>query len=93
MNLIQIKQIIKKFLWLIKFKFKFPKSPKFIITAYEHRELIDHVKNPNLIIDIGFNRGQFSSLALELWPNTPLLAFDPHPTASKNAAQHLKEKF
>ena len=93
MNFIQIKEIVKKILWLIKFKFRFPNSPKFIITSYEHRKLIYHVKNPNLIIDIGFNRGQFSSLALEFWPNTPLIAFDPHPTASKNAVINLKNKY
>ena len=82
-----------KFLWIIRFKLKYSKSPKFIITAFEHRKLIHYVKKPGLIIDIGFNKGQFSSLALEYWPNVFLLAFDPHPYASKKSSANLSKSY
>ena len=93
MDFKKFKRLSLKFLWLIIFKFKYHKSPKTIITSYEHRGLKKYVKNPNLIIDIGFNKGQFSSLALEYWPKVPLIAFDPHPFACKKASTKLKNSY
>ena len=87
------KKLIFKFLWLIFFKIKYQKSPKSIITSFEHRKLKKYIFSPNLILDIGFNRGQFSSLALEYWPNVSLIAFDPHPYACKNASMKLKKSY
>ncbi len=93
MNFKKFKRLSIKFLWLLIFKFKHHKSPKTIITSFEHRELKKYVKNPNLIIDIGFNKGQFSSLALEYWPKVSLIAFDPHPFACKKASSKLKKSY
>ncbi len=88
-----LKKIIKKFLWLILFKIKYRKSPKSIITSFEHRKLKNYIFSPNLILDIGFNKGQFSSLALEYWPKVFLIAFDPHPYACKDASMKLKKTY
>ena len=87
------KRLFVKVIWLLFFKLKYKKSPKFIITAFEHRKLKKYISEPNLILDIGFNKGQFSSLALEYWPNVSLIAFDPHPYACKNASLKLKNSY
>ena len=83
--------LIRKTYWLIKFKLKYRKSPLFIKTSYEHRKLARLNINPKLVIDAGFNNGQFSSLVLEIWKNTKVVAFDPSPINSKYYASTLKK--
>ena len=63
MNYQNMKKLFSKLFWLICFKIKYKKSPKSIITSFEHRKLKKYIFTPNLILDIGFNKGQFSSLA------------------------------
>ena len=93
MNYKNLKRLFTKFIWLIYFKIKNKKSPISIITAFEHRKLNKYIISPNLILDVGFNKGQFSSLALEFWPNVSVIAFDPHPYACKMAALKLKKSY
>ena len=69
MNYLDLKRLLFKPFWLIFFKINNRKSPKSIITSFEHRKLKKYIVSPSLILDIGFNKGQFSSLALEYWPN------------------------
>lgn len=83
--------LIKKTNWLIKFKLKYRKSPLFIKTSFEHRKLASLNINPELVIDAGFNNGQFSSLVLEIWKNSKVVAFDPSPINSKYYASVLKK--
>ncbi len=85
--------IIKKIIWLISFKLKFRKSPLFIKTSYEHRKLASLNINPKLVIDAGFNNGQFSSLVLEIWKNTCVFGFDPSPINSTDYAKILKKNY
>ncbi|WP_415399069.1 FkbM family methyltransferase [Synechococcus sp. W4D4] len=80
---------IHKGLWLILFKLTHPKSPILIATAFEHRHFLSLGYIPDLVIDVGFNKGQFSSLALEAWRHVPVLAFDPHPSCFKSSADQL----
>ena len=42
-------------------------------------------------IDAGFNNGQFSSLVLEIWKNSKVVAFDPSPINSTDYAKTLFE--
>jgi len=93
MNFQHFKKLIIKFFWLISFKIKYKKSPKSIITSFEHRKLKKYIFSPKLILDIGFNKGQFSSLALEYWPDVNLIAFDPHPYACSHASIKLKKSY
>ena len=93
MNYQKLRKLLIKFLWLIFFKIKYKKSPKSIITSFEHRKLKKYIFEPNLILDIGFNKGQFSSLALEYWPKVFLIAFDPHPYACRDASMKLKKSY
>jgi FkbM family methyltransferase len=47
--------------------------------AIEHR----HLKrlDPDIILDIGANRGQFTLLCRQLFPTIPVIAFEPLPSA------------
>ena len=85
--------LFRKTIWLISFKLKFSKSPLFIKTSYEHRHLASLNIRPKLVIDAGFNNGQFSSLALEIWKDSYVIAFDPSPINSKNYAYSLKKVY
>ena len=47
-----------------------------IIPSVEHIDVIKSLQ-PDLVLDVGFNRGQFTALCSILYPKTRILAFDP----------------
>lgn len=83
-----------KFLWLVFFKLSHQRSPLFILTAFEHRHLSSLSPSPDVVIDVGFNKGQFSSLVLELWKKkSTVLAFDPHPSCAAKSSLYLRNNY
>lgn len=50
-------------------------------------ELVSFI--PDLILDLGAHIGLFSLLAASQWPNTPVLAFEPHPDNARWARLNL----
>lgn len=51
-----------------------------VLAAVEHASALRHLK-PDLVIDVGANRGQFALLARHLWPNARIASFEPLPDA------------
>jgi FkbM family methyltransferase len=49
-----------------------------VAPAVEHRVLLSSVA-PDLVLDVGANRGQFSLVARATHPQTPIHAFEPQP--------------
>ena len=62
----------------------------FIKTSYEHRKLADLNIEPTLVIDAGFNTGKFSTLALEIWKESNVIAFDPYPEIPSKYANKIR---
>ena len=89
----RISFLLQKLIWMAFFKLYHFRSPLSIKTSYEHLHLKRVSPSPDIVIDVGFNTGQFSSLALELWPLSTVIAFDPHPTASNRSAQLLSDRY
>lgn len=84
---------IRKVIWIISFKLTHHLSPWLIPTAFEHRRLVLHRLNPTLIIDAGFNKGQFSSFALETWKQSFVVSFDPSPIDPPSYARLLTSNY
>lgn len=82
--------LLRKLTWIFLFKICHPRSPFFIATSFEHRHLKAISLTPKLIFDIGYNKGQFSSLALEIWPDSIVVGFDPHPFCSNKSTFFLR---
>ena len=47
-----------------------------VTPSFEHFDVIRSLK-PDLILDVGFNKGQFAALCSIIYKNTPILGFDP----------------
>jgi len=47
-----------------------------VAAAVEHRGVLQSI-NPEFIVDIGANKGQFALIAAEIHPSVPLIAFEP----------------
>jgi FkbM family methyltransferase len=48
--------------------------------------------DPDMIIDVGANKGQFSAMAAKLWPHAQLVAFEPLPDQADKFASHLGQR-
>jgi FkbM family methyltransferase len=83
----------KKLIWILQIKLKARFLPADVLPSYEHRFLFDIIDEPSAFIDIGFNKGQFSSLALIKRPKSRVLAFDPSPESSAFYAPPLLKAF
>ena len=55
---------INRILWLIRVKLFNKSIPLKTLPSYEHRHILKINPFPEKIIDVGFNKGQFSSLIL-----------------------------
>ena len=60
----------RRIIWLLKIKILNIKIPLKTLPSYEHRELLKLIPVPDNIIDVGFNKGQFSSLILLFQKNS-----------------------
>lgn len=69
-----------------------PWIPLECMPSFEHRFLFSSRIKPSLVLDIGFNVGQFSVLCLKYWI-CPVIAFDPNPYASPKAAAKIQRHF
>lgn len=85
--------LFQKFVWLILFKSSHWRSPLSIASSFEHRHLRSLGIHPKVVLDVGFNKGQFSSLALEIWPYSSVIAFDPHPVCTKASVNILSLRY
>ena len=47
-----------------------------VTPSFEHFDVIRNLK-PDLILDVGFNKGQFAALCAIIYKNIPILGFDP----------------
>jgi FkbM family methyltransferase len=83
----------RKLIWVLQIRLKASFLPADVLPSYEHRFLFDIIEEPSAFVDIGFNKGQFSSLALIERPNSRVLAFDPSPESSAFYAPPLLKAF
>ena len=71
---------LKKLFYLI-FSFDFSVYKIFIlyglVPSYEHRSFISQIEKPDLIIDIGTNKGQFTSLMKLNFKDSKIIGFEP----------------
>lgn len=49
-----------------------------VLAGVEHARALRHLA-PELVIDVGANRGQFALLARHLWPSARIVSFEPLP--------------
>lgn len=84
---------VRKFFCLVWLRIKKPLMPLRIFPSTEHLHLRFLDPCPGLIVDAGFNKGQFSSLSLILWPSASVYAFDPSPIDSPIIAALLHRQF
>ncbi len=47
-----------------------------VTPSFEHFDVIQKLK-PDLILDVGFNKGQFAALCAIIYKNIPIIGFDP----------------
>lgn len=72
-----------KLMWLMRHKL--PRRAflsQRVAVGSEHLEAVTFCK-PATVLDVGANKGQFSLLARELWPNVVVHAFEPLPSAAE----------
>lgn len=55
-----------------------PALSRAVVPTIEHGPALTGVE-PSCIIDVGANKGQFSSFAAARWPGVPIIAFEPLP--------------
>lgn len=71
---------LKKFLYLI-FSFNLSVYKNFIlyglVPSYEHKSFISSIEKPDLIIDIGLNKGQFTSFMNLYFKDSKIIGFEP----------------
>jgi FkbM family methyltransferase len=53
-----------------------------VVPTIEHAPAFGGIE-PDTVIDVGANKGQFSSFARSRWPHAKLLAFEPIPAAAR----------
>lgn len=82
----------RRLFFVLSFKIKRQWVPLECIPSYEHKPLFLGSINPGLVLDIGFNVGQFSVLSLHYF-TCPVIAFDPNPYASPKAAAKIQRHF
>ncbi len=84
---------LKKLFRVLYLRILCPKLPLNIVPGAEHLHLASLESAPEFIVDAGFNKGQFSSLSLILWPSASVFAFDPSPIDSPKYASLLNKCF
>ena len=82
-----------RILWLIKVKIVHHKIPLKTLPSFEHRNLLKIYPFPKKIIDIGFNKGQFTTLILLFKKKSIVYAFDPNKGDTFSIANQLKKLY
>lgn len=62
-----------------------------VVPTIEHIQALDAF-DPDTIIDVGANKGQFSAMAAKLWPDAQLIAFEPIPDQADIFDSHLGKR-
>lgn len=75
-KLIRLLENKKKLRLFVSNFFRYPFICLRVMPSFEHYNVIQSLQ-PDLILDVGFNKGQFSALCSILYKNTAILAFDP----------------
>jgi len=83
----------RRLYWFLRVRLKAPFLPLDLLPSYEHKHLSKIIKHASLFIDVGFNKGQFSSLILLQFPHSKVWAFDPSPQSSLRYAPILSAAF
>jgi FkbM family methyltransferase len=83
----------RRMCWAVYVRLKAPLLPLDLLPSYEHKHLSNIVDRPFLFIDVGFNKGQFSSLMLIKFPDSDVWGFDPSPQSSSKYAPILTSLF
>jgi FkbM family methyltransferase len=68
-----------------------PALSRGVVPTIEHISALDGLE-PDTIIDVGANKGQFSSMAANLWPDAQLIAFEPLPDQADKFVSHLGKR-
>ena len=80
-----------RILWLIKIKILNNRIPLKTLPSFEHRHILKIDPFPENILDVGFNKGQFSSLILIFKKKVSIYAFDPNDGDTVFIANKLKK--
>ena len=80
-----------RILWLIKLKLLNNKIPLKTLPSFEHRHILKIDPFPENIIDVGFNKGQFSSLIFLFKKKVTIYAFDPNAGETIIIANKFKQ--
>ena len=59
-----------------------PTLAKAVLPSVEHKAALKGI-TPQIVLDVGANRGQFSSFARYLWPDADIFGFEPIPHEAK----------
>ncbi|MEH6789261.1 FkbM family methyltransferase [Parasphingorhabdus sp.] len=65
-----------------------PALSRGVVPTIEHIVALDSL-TPDMILDVGANKGQFSAMAAKLWPVATLIAFEPLSDQANKFASHL----
>ena len=84
--MIKVFNLLRQLIWLFAIKSARLLIPINTYPSWEHRHLKDILKKSTTVIDVGFNKGQFSSLALLYTENLTVYAFDPSRKSLKYAS-------
>tara|TARA_Y100001978_G_scaffold200121_1_gene215749 strand:+ start:696 stop:1496 length:801 start_codon:yes stop_codon:yes gene_type:complete len=79
--------------WLIKVKLLNKRIPLKTLPSFEHRHILKIDPFPDNIIDVGFNKGQFSSLILIFKKKVSIYAFDPNVGETIFIANKIKNSY
>jgi FkbM family methyltransferase len=93
LSLVRLALAPRKLLWFIRVRSFAPFLPIDVLPSYEHKFLANLISDPSLVVDVGFNKGQFSSLILLLFPSTKVIAFDPSPQSLSKYVSPLYDAF
>jgi FkbM family methyltransferase len=63
-----------------------PTMARVVVPSIEHDELLRRLR-PATVIDVGANKGQFSSFARVCWREAAIFAFEPLPRAARRYRQ------
>jgi FkbM family methyltransferase len=68
-----------------------PAMARVVVPTIEHAPALASVE-PATVIDVGANKGQFSSFAASRWPHAAILAFEPLPRPAARYRRVLGER-
>ena len=83
----------KRIFWITYQKIIHFNMPIKTIPSFEHKHILEIVPFPKTIIDVGFNKGQFSSLILFKKKESIVYAFDPNKGETISIGARFKKKF